>query len=383
MQIQKKTAVAILLVFVLSFLVFLFRAKGEMGDFEVNYVAGKRLRSAETLYRIDDGHYMFKYLPSSAFLYLPLSYLPLDLAKALWYYLVIIAFVLIVWISYNLLSNGKKPKYLLILPPLILIKYYFRELTLGQINALVTAVLLLMIWNLLKDGTKDTTKREILAGSLLGLGIAMKPYAIVFLPYLAIKGKWRVLMSGSIFLGGAILSPSIFYGLKGNFIVHQEWYSTLLESTPGQLTTADNISILALFTKWMGNTAQSMMLGAAVISILAILFLVLILKGKDVSRAPVLECALGLLLIPLVSPLGWDYTLLMSTLAIMIIIQKYSSYSKMYRIILVINLVLIFSLLYDLLGRDVYSMIMQWSVSTFNFLLLIGYLAFLRFKKIN
>ncbi len=382
MRIKKKMAVIILLVFVLSILIFLFKFKDEMHDFEVNYNAGKRLRWAETLYRFNDGHYMFKYLPSSAFLYLPLSYLPLDVAKAIWYYFVLFAFVIILYLSYRLLSNGKKSRYILILPPLILVKFYLRELKLGQINALVTVVLLLMIWNLLSDTKKGYSKKEFLAGFLWGLGIAMKPYAVIFFPYLLIKRRWRALLSGILVLGGAILSPAIFYGLQGNFIVLKEWYSTLSKSTPGQLATADNVSIIALFTKWTGNTGLSMILSTVVISLLAILILVLILKGSDMSRASVLECSLCLLLIPLLSPLGWDYTLLMSTLAIMIIIQKFFSFAKFWRVVLIINFTLIFFLTYDLLGKELYSKIMLWSVTTVNFLIPIGYLAYLRYKKI-
>ena len=382
MRIQKKTALIILLVFALSTLIFLFKIKDEMHDFEVNYIAGKRLRWAETLYRFDDGHYMFKYLPSSAFLYLPLSYLPLDVAKAIWYYFLLVAFVFILYLSCRLLSNDEKPMYLLILPPLILVKFYLRELALGQINAIMTVVILLMIWNLMPDSKKNSLKKEILAGFFWGLGIAMKPYAVIFFPYLIIKRRWRALLSGILFLGGAILSPAIFYGLQGNFLVLKEWYSTLSKSTPGLLATADNISIIGLFTKWTGNTDQSLILSAIVISLLAILFFILILKGKDMSRAPVLECGLGLLLIPLVSPLGWDYTLLMSTLAIMMIIQKYPFFPKIWRVVLIINFALIFFAAYDLLGRELYATVMLWSVTTINFLLLIGYLTYLRFKKI-
>ncbi len=382
MRIQKKTAILILLITVLSMLIFHFKFKDEMHDFEVNYIAGKRLRWAETLYRVDDGHYMFKYLPSSAFLYLPLSYLPLDVAKAIWYYFILVALVLILYLSYRLLSKDKKHTYLFIVPTLILAKFYLRELVLGQINALMTVVLLLMIWNLLPNAKKDSSKKEILAGFLWGLGIAMKPYAVIFFPYLVIKRRWRALLSGSIFLGAAILSPAIFYGLKGNFIVLKEWYSTLSKSTPGQFATADNISIIGLFTKWTGNTGQSMVFSAIVILLLAILVLVLILKGKDMPRAPVLECSLCLLLIPLVSPLGWDYTLLLATMAIMLIIQKYPSYSQFWQVVLIINFALIFFLTFDLLGRELYSTIMLWSVTTINFIILIGYLAYLRFKKI-
>ena len=99
-------------------------------------------------------------------------------------------------------------------------------------------------------------------------------------------------------------------------------------------------------------------------------------------HAPTLEFALCLLLIPLVSPLGWDYTLLMSTLAVMIIIYKFTAYSGFWRAILILNFVLIFTLTYDLLGREAYATIMLWSFTTVNFLILIGYLSYLRFKKL-
>ncbi len=68
-----KTALRVILMIFIFMLLFLFRVKNDMIDFEVNYEAGKRLRLAETPYRFEDGHYMFKYLPSSALLYLPLS----------------------------------------------------------------------------------------------------------------------------------------------------------------------------------------------------------------------------------------------------------------------------------------------------------------------
>ena len=42
-----------------------------MRDFEVNFRAAERLRAGESLYQTSDGHYMFKYFPSSALLYVP------------------------------------------------------------------------------------------------------------------------------------------------------------------------------------------------------------------------------------------------------------------------------------------------------------------------
>ena len=111
-----------------------------MRDFEVNYTAGKRLRAGDSLYQTSDGHYMFKYFPSSALLYIPLSLLPLPAAKALWFALTVLSTVAVFVLSKRIVWEGKAaaPWYLLAIPPLVLAKFFVVEIKLGQINALVT-----------------------------------------------------------------------------------------------------------------------------------------------------------------------------------------------------------------------------------------------------
>jgi len=52
-------------------LLFILRVQSSMIDFEVNYTAGKRLKWGETLYRVEDEHYMFKYPPRQHFFMFP------------------------------------------------------------------------------------------------------------------------------------------------------------------------------------------------------------------------------------------------------------------------------------------------------------------------
>ncbi len=383
MRLQKKTALIILLIFILFLLIFLIRVKNDMDDFEVNYKAGKRLKLAETLYRFEDRHYMFKYLPSCAYLYLPLSFLPLDLAKGIWYFFIIFCTAALIRISYELVPSSKeKSKCLMVIPPLILTKYFLRELDLGQINTLVTLVLLLMLWLLQKSEKEKPRKKDIQAGLLWGLAVALKPYALIFFPYFVIKREWKSLISGVCFSGIAVLSPSLYYGLEGNFIVLKEWYGTLSQSTPTLFVTWDNISIIGFFTKWLGDAKISFILYIIALSLFAILVLLLIHFGKNLERAPVLESAVLIGLIPLVSPLGWDYTLLMFILGIMIILNYFSSYPKFWQGFLALNLGIILFSVYDIIGKNLYSIFTLKSVATINFLILIGYLAYLRFKKI-
>ena len=383
MLFRKGTFLLILLAFVLFLLLFLFKIKGEMVDFEVNYEAGKRLSMGETLYRAADEHYMFKYLPASSILYLPLSYLPLDVAKAIWYFLVIFCSFSLVYISYKILPSREiKSIYVIVIPPLILAKFFFREIQLGQINTLVTTILLLMIWFLVYDKKLNPSKKEIFAGLFWGLGTALKPYALIFFPYFIVKKKWKSLLSGIGILLVALLAPSLFYGFQGNLLVIKEWASTLSQSTPSLITSQDNISIVAFFAKWTGSQNIALVLSGLVIALLAFLVLFLVLKGKEIPRASVLECSVLLILIPLVSPLGWDYTLLISVLGIMIIINNFFRYTKLWRGVLVVNFCIVSLSMYDIMGRELYATFMSRSVITINFLVIIGYLAFLRLRKV-
>jgi hypothetical protein len=362
---------------------FLIKVKDDMEDFEVNYKAGKRLLWGETLYRFEDEHFMFKYFPCSALLYVPLSALPLSAAKAIWYSLVVFCSIFLFYASHKLASSpNKNIGFLIILPPLILARYFFREIELGQINALVTLILLLMIWLMSLEKDRSSQKREIFSGCFLGLATALKPYSFIFFPYFIMKRKWRAVFSGSVFILLALLTPSLYYGFKGNLAVLKEWYETLSQSTPRLLSTWDNISIIGFFMKWTGNQALSLVITGFVIGILILLVLILVFKGSDVPRAEVLDSSILLICIPLVSPLGWDYTLLMSVLGVTILVYNIRNFSKFWKIILLVNFFIIAFSIYDILGRELYGRFMTWSIPTLSFLLIIGYLASLRLKKI-
>jgi len=393
---KRKAFLLILLISLIFLLLFVFKVREDMKDFEVNYKAGQRFAVGETLYQVQDGHYMFKYLPFSALLYLPLSFLPLDLAKFIWYSIIVFCSFSLFYLSKKILRPEGKSVYLFIFTPLVLVKFVLREIQLGQINAVVTVVLLLMILfltngfrqqvaappsNLTSEG-KNNTKKEICAGVFCGLATAVKPYALIFFPYFLVKKKFMPILSGLGFLILALLLPSFFYGFRGNITLLKEWMSTLSRSTPIYFTSQDNISIIALFAKWTQNQTLSLILAGTAVAILAALVLVLVLKGRGMARASILECSILLVLIPLVSPLGWDYTLLISALGVMLAIQSFFNYSKFWRIFLAFNFSVIAFSLYDLMGGKLYSEFMSWSVITINFLILIGYLTYLRFRKV-
>lgn len=378
MAVKKPTVLIVLAVVVFLALGFIYREKVDMSDFEVNYQAGQRIRDGETLYRATDGHWQFKYLPFSAFLYVPLTLLPLGPAKAVWFGAVVLASFLIFLISSQLVGFKNKTFFSpAFFAGLILARYFLREFQLGQINALITLLLLIAIW--LLAGTARPSAGAA-GGPLVGLATALKPYAAVFFPYFAVRKKWLALLSGLGVLGLAAFAPALFYGWKGNLVVLGEWKSSLAASTPSLLAAQDNISLLAFLMKRTHDQSLSLAIYGVILAAFAGLVLYLIHRGKLVSRPAVLDGFLLLALIPLISPLGWDYTFLSATPALMLIFRHCDKYRPFWRGVLIVNSLVICLSLYDLMGRESYAAFMASSVITLVFLVFMGYLAYLRIK---
>ena len=355
--------------------VYVVRIRGDMVDFGVNYRAAERIVAGETLYQPGDGHFMFKYFPFSAMLYAPLTVLPVEAAKAVWYALSVVGAVALFFGAKRIVSgDAQRPWWVIAIPPIVLAKFFFRELKLGQINILITLVLLFMVVSLLGA-------HRARAGALWGLATALKPYGFIFFPYLVVTGNWPALASGLGVLAAAFVLPSIFYGFEGNVDVHREWYATVSESTPAQLGVADNVSIIGALTKWTGNAALSGKLAVVVLLLLAAVILAIIVRGRGMPRAAALECALLLTLIPLVSPMGWDYQLLTAVLAVTLLADHFVALPL--RWLLAINFIVIGFSIYDLVGRTAYQAFMNASVLTVCFAIVVAYLAYLRAARLG
>jgi alpha-1,2-mannosyltransferase len=378
MAVKRSTAILVLAAIILLSLLFLFRVKDEMADFEVNSKAGQRLYEGETLYRTADGHWQFKYLPFSALLYLPLTFLPLALAKACWFGLIVAASVSIIVISSKLIDYKYDTFFSPVLVTVLVMgRYFFREIQLGQINALITSLLVAMIWLLARSTRRSASAAS---GALAGLSTALKPYAVVFFPYFAFRKKWPALALGLVVFSLAIFAPALFYGWKGNLVVLGEWRSSLAASTPSLLSSQDNVSLLGFLMKRTQDQSLSLTIYGIILAALGGLVLYLLHRGSRISQSTVLDGFLLLALIPLVSPLGWDYTFLSAAPAVMLICKHYDKYPPFWRGFLILNFLVISLSLYDLMGRGLYAAFMSSSVITLDFLALVSYLAYLRIK---
>ena len=375
--------ILILLVLALFVVIYPLKINDGMKDFRVDYTAGQRLSKAEQIYRAEDGLYRYKYLPAAAILEAPFSFLPFEAAKLVFYALTVACTFGVLWMSCNLLPLSTEAGFCLsILTFLILAQYFFRELYLGQINVILTMLLLVMTWCLKAGDQVRAVPKDVYAGCLWAVAVVLKPHVLIFLPYFLVQRKWYTLIIGLACLGLALLAPIPIYGFDGNIMLHQAWAGALLQSTPGLLAHKNMISLPAFFIKWTGNEALSIWLSTAATAGLAILMLLIVLKGRGIRHPVVLDSAILLALIPLLSPLGWYNVLLMAVLGITLLLRYYTEFTPFWRFVLVVNFCVMAFSFKDLMGGTLHKQFMNWSIITLNGLMLVAYLAWLRFKRI-
>lgn len=371
----------VLILIALVALSFAFVRKGERAlvDFKVYYQAGERFLAGEGLYRASDGHYQFKYLPVSAALFAPLACLPYQAARFVWMLLVAAALVGVVWLSWRLLPRDcSPPRWVVVVTVLVMLKYYLRELELGQANAVVVVLLLAALAYL-----RNT--RERLSGALFAVAIALKPYALIFLPYLVLKKLPRVWTTCCAVTIVLLLLPIFRYGPAAGWTLLGDWWHTVSGSTPQLLTNPDNVSVFGALAKWLGPDQLGVFLAAGG-SALAIggFFLWAMFRplpvgdGESAWFATFTESAVLLVLIPLLSPQGWDYVFLGATPGIMLLLSRFGNFGGVRKGLSVAVLAVVGLSIYDLLGRSLYRAFMDASILTVCFVVIVGLLIQLR-----
>ena len=369
-------AVGIGLLLALSIWVFIYKAGPKMPDFEVYWRAASRAAAAQPLYRPDDGHFQFKYLPAFAVLAIPFGFVPLQTAKLVWFAVSVGLLVLLIRLNARLPAQRRKPAWVLTTVMVIAFgKFYAHEIVLGQVNILFAVVATLALLAL-------KTHRESVAGTLVALAIVIKPYAVLFLPWLIARRQTASIVTAAVGLGAALLLPSVIYGIEGNLLLHREWWRTVTETTAPNLSVYDNVSLAAMSFRWVGPGELSAQLAyAAGLVLLAVAALVFLMR-RGVRFPEALEGGLLLILMPLLSPQGWDYVFLIATPAIVVLANDYDRLPQPLRAVAIAAVAAIGLVIFDLVGRTAYYAFMRWSFVSLCFFVVIGALVALRARKV-
>lgn len=363
---------------VLAGLAILFspRVTREMPDFGVYWRAAARARAAAPLYRAEDGHYQFKYLPGFAVLAMPLAALPLQQAKTIWFVTSAALLGLLLAATVKLLPERRKPAWALWLLTMVALgKFYGHEFVLGQVN---------LLFALLVSGGLLAIRhgREATAGLFVALAIVVKPYAIILLPWLLARRSPPAVAAAMLGLAGALALPATVYGIEQTAALHGEWWQTASGSTAPNLLNQDNVSLAAMFAKWLGAGETAAMLAAVGSAILLAVAVLVFVKRGGVPFPEGLEAGLLLTLVPLISPQGWDYVLLVSTPAVVWLLNYEDRLPSTLRVLTFATLAVIGLSLFDLMGRARYAQFMALSAITCCVLLVVALLVTLRLRRI-
>ena len=356
--------------------IYVQKIANRMPDYEVYRRAAERALVAAPLYRPDDGHWQFKYLPAFAVAMLPLGLAPDRVVRACWFAGSILILVLVLRKSVRVLPERLHSRaYLIGITVLALGKFYAHELELGQVNIHMLALVVLAL-------AEMQAGREVSAGLLVAAAIVLKPYAVLLLPWLVARRRLPSIAGAAIGTTVALLLPISVYGFEDNAHLLADWWRTVTDTTSSNLGDFNNVSAASVFARWLGPGAAAQALAVALVLTLLAVAAAVFFKRSRVPAPEPLEAALLLTMMPIISPQGWDYVFLLSTLATMLLINYRAKLPSVIRQPVTAALIVIAFSIYDLVGKAVYQRLMQLSIITICYLIVIGGLAALRWRKV-
>jgi hypothetical protein len=245
----------LILVF-LSLIIFMFleiiNNRFELVDYEVYYKAAQRILNGENLYTFSDGHYRYKYSPVAAIYFIPFSLIPLYISKFVYWIFSSLVITSLHLICIKLLfpdtnkARQSQVNKIVIIAGLCLSVHYMFDIHLGQVNFILFLLYSLTILLYIK-------KKEYLWPLMIALSLFLKPFGLIFLPYMILKKKYKqiALLFGYVII--LTLIPIIFYGLTDSLNQYNLWFYVLsyeINEKQNILSSGNHtiFSILCLYT---------------------------------------------------------------------------------------------------------------------------------------
>jgi hypothetical protein len=352
------------------------RWRRDLVDFEVYRTAAIRAQAAEPLYRPEDGHYQFKYLPAFALAVAPISWANPEATKAVWFGLNCALLMWFFWWSADWLPNRRLTvKLLITLTAIVTAKLWVKELVEGQTNLWLAA----LAFGAMAAADR---RRAPLAGALIGAAVFVKPYAIVFLPWMAVAAGASSLLVFAATLAAGLALPALVYGWAGDVALHEAWWRTVSETTTANLTFGENISIAAMWTKWIGETPAAHLLALATSGLVVVAVLSMFVRRSRLTRPSFLEVSALLMIVPILSPQGWDYVAVLGIPGTLAVIDRWRDVALPWRLAALAAIVVTGFTIYDLLGRTHYLQAMSLSILTVATLTLVACVVHLRWRTL-
>ena len=314
---------AFLAIILLAIVVYNTRVRHEMIDFITWRQAAVRALDAEPLYRPEDGHYQFKYFPMFAVMMAPFGVLDQDTGKVLWFAISVgLLAALLRWSVAALPERRLSQRILVFFAIVLMAKFYAHELLLGQTNLLLGVLLVR------RCSPSRSIGGSLPVGSWAWPSSSNRTRSFWFPGCSSLRvGQPPPWPLASVTIG--LLLPAAVYGWSGNLDLLREWLRTVTDSTTPNLLGTTTCRLPRC-----GPSGWAQVLwrpGLAWLTVIGTLVLVIVAwrRRRAVSAPEYLECALLMLLVPLISPQGWDYVLLLATPAVVCLVDRWRELTRL------------------------------------------------------
>ncbi len=388
---MKKENLWILFIFffsIISLIMNIVNGRFEMVDFEVYYRAAERILSGSELYGIkEDGHYVFKYAPNAGIYFIPFLLTKLSFAKYIYWFFLTTLFYFGVKTWYALITHSldysisnRKKNWIILLSILSVLTHVHMELHLGQVNLLLLVFYLLLIKYMYQ-------RQTLLFSFVLSISIYIKPFGLIFFPYLLAKKEYKKIAISFLFLLALGILPLFFYPSFSSFSnLYSNWWNELIiELNTKQDLLADYnhtiFSVLARFTpiKYiLINNSARIIYQLTLLTVIGLGMLKYI-RYSDGTRTIITEMLILIALIPLLAFTN-DNAFIFEFPLIMYIIFHVDKLNTKGKILLICGCLLIGGNIYDIVGKDIMLFLSSISIYTFGTIILLC-LLFYELKK--
>jgi len=195
-------------------------------DFRVYHATGERFLAREDIYaRPDWSITPYKYSPTFAMLFSPLSLLPRHQASLVFFAINFLSVIAICFFCKRLivaeeLSYGQ---YWLVffLTLLFTSRFILLVWDSGQVNLIMFLLVLVSLYCMEND-------RPMLSGATLALAALFKYMPLVFIPYLVLRGRYKILIYVMVFLLIFLAVPAFVVGFDQNIAYLKTWVPSIV-----------------------------------------------------------------------------------------------------------------------------------------------------------
>jgi len=348
----------------------------DLVDFEVYYRTAERMWQGQPIYRIEaDGHFVYKYAPTAAVFFMPFLLLGFPLAKVVFWLLSTAVFAGALYLLTQLASDKKtapsQRNLYLIVAVLAVVPHIHLEWHLGQVNVWLLALYVCLIWCY-------QAHKDCLLGGLLALSLFVKPFGLIFIPFLLWKKRYKALVGTFVQVTLLAVLPFLFYWEWGSFVqLYQGWMNELaieLGNKQDLLAAANHtfVSVLARYSPiqfWIENETFAATYKLGVLLGLGALFLWYMQRGWWLVNGYLGNMTLLIAWIPLLAFTSQNAFIFCLPLIIYLLFRSHQM-PRGQQILLFVACLCIGVNMYELVAKEAHQWLMDVSVYTFGGILL-------------